>query len=379
MVRAALGASQTRIARLVLTESVLVATMAAALGLVLGSWIANALIALTPAEIPRLTSAGIDWRVLVFTAGISFATSLLFGGTAVWPAVSARLAAVLNESSRGSSGAGRMGRGLLVVQSALAMILLVGAGLLLGTLSRLTSFDRGFDVHDLVVARPTSAPARGASSQDLWEFERRVLQQVEGLPAIASIAAANSLPLERGVNTPMTIAGRPELTGTVEWRAVTPGYFDTLGIARSAGRLFASTDAAGAPAVAIVNDTFARRYFAGASPIGQRIDVGRFRGAAINPGLDGRHFEIVGVVQDVRDVSLRTAPRRTIYVPQAQAPTRLSMLLRTMPVFMARPRSGGAPVERMLKEAIHGADPSLPPPQVFPMETVVAARRGWIR
>ena len=262
---------------------------------------------------------------------------------------------------------------------AMAMILLVGAGLLLGTLSRLTSFDRGFDVHDLVVARLTSAPARGASSQDLWEFERRVLQQVEGLPAIASIAAANSLPLERGVNTPMTIAGRPELTGTVEWRAVTPGYFDTLGIARSAGRLFASTDAAGAPAVAIVNDTFARRYFAGASPIGQRIDVGRFRGAAINPGLDGRHFEIVGVVQDVRDVSLRTESRRTIYVPQAQAPTRLSMLLRTMPVFMARPRSGGAPVERMLKEAIHGADPSLPPPQVFPMETVVAARRGWIR
>jgi predicted permease len=371
-VRAALGASQARIVRLVLTESVLVAAAAAALGLVLGRWIAGALIALAPAEIPRLTSAGIDWRVLVFTASVSFGTSLLFGGAAAWPAVRIRLAAVLNEASRGSSGPGRMRRGLLVVQSALAMILLVGAGLLVGTLIGLTSFDRGFDVDGLVAVRLTTPPARDATSQDLWEFERRVFQQLEGLPAIASVAAANSLPLERGVNTPMTIAGHPDLTGTVEWRAVTPGYFETLGITRIAGRSFEPTDAAGGPPVAIVNDAFARRYFAGASPIGQHIDVGRFRGALTSPVLDGRRVEIVGVVEDVRDVSLRTEPRRTIYVPQAQAPTRLSTLLRAMPVFIARPRSRGGDVERTLREAVHAADPSLPPPQVFPLNVAVA-------
>ena len=266
VVRAALGASQARIVRLVLTESLLVAAAAAALGLVLGSWISGALIALTPAEIPRLTTAGIDWRVAVFTAGVSLATSLLFGGAAAWPAVRMQLAAALNEASRGSSGPGRMRRGLLVVQSALAMILLVGAGLLVGTVSRLTSFDRGFDVDGLVAARLTTPPSGDATSQDLWEFEQRVLQQLESLPAIASVAAANTLPLERGVNTPMTIAGRPDLSGTVEWRAVTPTYFETLGITRTAGRSFEPTDAAGGPPVAIINDAFARRYFSRREP-----------------------------------------------------------------------------------------------------------------
>ena len=372
VVRAALGASQARIVRLVLSESVLVASAAAALGLVLGSWIARALIALTPTEIPRLTSAGLDWRVLVFTAGVCVATSLLFGGTGAWPAARVPLAAVLNEASRGSSGRGRMRRGLLVVQSALAMILLIGAGLLVGTVSRLTSFDRGFDVDGLVAVRLTTPLARDATAQDLWEFERRVLEQVESFPAIASIAAANSLPLERGVNTPMTVSGRPDLTGTVEWRAVTPAYFETLGIARIAGRAFEPTDAEGGPPVAIINSAFARRYFADASPIGQRIDVGRFRGALTGPGLDGRSVEIVGVVDGVRDVSLRTEPRRTIYVPQAQAPTRLSTLLGTMPVFIARPRTRGGDVERTLQAAVQAADPSLPPPHVFPLTAAVA-------
>ena len=166
--------------------------------------------------------------------------------------------------------------------------------------------------------------------------------------------------------------GRPDPTGTVEWRAVTPGYFETLGITRRAGRSFEATDAAGAPTVAIVNDAFARRYFAGANSIGQRIDVGRFRGALANPARDGQRVEIVGVVEDVRDVSLRTEPRRTIYVPQAQAPTRLSTLLGTMPVFIARPRTRGADVERMLSEAVHAADPSVAPPQVFPLDRAVA-------
>ena len=372
VVRAALGASQARIARLVLTESVIVATAAAALGLMLGSWIASLLVALTPAEIPRLTSAGLDWRVLAFTAAVSLVATVLFGGTAAWPSARRPLAAVLNEASRGSSGPSRMRRGLLVVQSALAMILLIGAGLFVGTVSRLTSFDRGFDVQDLVAVRLTTPPARDVTTQQLWEFERRVLQQLEDHPAIAAIAAANSLPLERGVNTPMTVSGRPDITGTVEWRAVTPGYFETLGIARIAGRAFGVADTEGATPVAVVNDAFARRYFPDSSPIGQRIDVGRFKGAVTTPGLESQRVEIVGVVDDVRDVSLRTEPRRTIYVPQAQAPTHLSTLLRAMPVFIARPRTGGEHIERILREAVQAADPTLPAPHVFPLNATVA-------
>jgi putative ABC transport system permease protein len=371
VLRAALGASQARIVRLVLTESVLVASAAAGLALILGGWIAGALIALTPSEIPRLTSAAIDWRVMAFTAAVSFASSLLFGGAAAWPAARMSLVTVLNEASRGSSGHGRMRRSLVAVQSALAMILLVLAGLLVGTVIRLTSFDRGFDVDGLVAIRITTPPAAGTTSQALWEFEGRVLQRLASLPAIASAAAANSLPLERGVNTPMTIAGRSDAAGTVEWRAVTPGYFETLGITRIAGRSFAPADAGG-PSVAIINEAFARRYFAGASPIGQRVDIGRFRGALPNPARDSHRVEIVGVVEDVRDVSLRTEPRRTIYVPQAQASARLSTLLGTMPVFIVRPRSRGGDIDRALREAVRAADPWLPPPHVFPLHTAVS-------
>ncbi len=169
----------------------------------------------------------------------------------------------------------------------------------------------------------------------------------------------------------MTIAGRPDAWGTVEWRAVTPSYFRTLGIERLAGRSFENTDAAGGPPVAIINDAFARRYFPGESPIGQRIDVGRVKVEVIDPALDGNRVEIVGVVEDVRDVSLRSEPRRTMYVPQAQAPTRLSNLLGTMPVFIARPGSTGANVERALRETVLAAEPSLSAPHVFPLDNAV--------
>ncbi len=371
VVRAALGASQARIGRLVLTESVLIAVGAAVVGLGLGYWMSQALIALTPAEIPRLASTGIDWRVLVFTAALACGTSLLFGGAAAWPAVHLRLAAVLNEASRGSSGPRRMRPGLLVVQSALAMILLVGAGLLIATVNRLTSFERGFDVKGLVAARLTIPPASGTTAQELWEFEQRVFRRLEGLPALSAVTAANSLPLERGVNTPMTVAGRPDSMGTVEWRAVTPGYFETLGIRRSAGRSFEHTDAGSGPAVAIVNEAFARRYFDGADPIGQHIEIGRSTRTRPASPRDEASVEVVGLVADVRDVSLRTEPRRTIYVPQAQASSRLSTLLGAMPVFMARPGPDGSDVGRALGEAIHAADPSLPPPQVFPLDAAV--------
>jgi putative ABC transport system permease protein len=357
-VRAALGATRARIARLVLTESALVAIAAGAIGLVLGRWMSSTLIALAPAEIPRLGSAGIDWRVMAFTFVVSLATSLLFGGAALWPSATARLSDAINEASRGSSGKGRMRRGLLVTQSALAMVLLVGAGLLVVTLIRLNGSDPGFDVNGLVAVRLAS---RGGSldppdQPDPPDRTAQLLQQLEGSPAIASVAAASSLPLERGVNTRIAIPGAPDGAGTVEWRAVTPGYFRTLGITLLAGRSFETTDAAGGPPVAIVNDAFARRYFAGQNPIGQRIDTG---------------VEIVGVVEDVRDVSLRSEPRRTMYVPRAQASIRLLTLLKT-PVVIARPRSTGPEVERTLRQAVLAADPSSSGPQVFPLTAAVA-------
>ena len=309
--RAALGATRGRIARLVLTESMLVALAAGALGLLLGRWVSGLLVALTPTEVPRMAGVGIDWRVTLFTFAASLATSVLFGGTAAWPAARARLAEVLKESPRGSSGRNRIRQGLLVAQSGLSMVLLVGAGLLVVTLIGLTRVDPGFDPEGLVAVRLPSKPAGYETSPALWDFEQQVVQQLEGSPVIASVAGASSLPLERGINTPMTIGGRPDLWGTVEWRAVTPGYFQTLGIALVAGRTFENTDVAGRPPVAIVNEAFVRRYFRGVNQIGQRIDVGRVKGESIDPSLEGPGVEIVGIVADIREVSLRTEPRRT--------------------------------------------------------------------
>lgn len=370
--RTALGATRGRIVRLVLTESVLVGLAAGALALLLGRWVAGVLVALTPTEVPRMAAVGIDWRVTLFTFVASLATSVLFGGAAAWPAARAHVAEVLRESPRGSSGRSRIRQGLLVAQSGLSMVLLVGAGLLLATLIGLTRVDTGFDPEGLVAARLPSKPAGYETSQDLWAFEQRVMQQLEGSPVIALVAGASSLPLERGINTPMTIGGRPDLWGTVEWRAVTPAYFQTLGIALAEGRPFENTDGAGRPPVAIVNEAFARSYFAGENPIGQRIEVGRVKGDWIDPSRVGPGVEIVGIVADIREVSLRTEPRRTMYVPQAQAPTLLSNVRGTMPVFIARERFPGGDVDRALMNAIRAVDPGLPRPQLFPLDDLVA-------
>jgi putative ABC transport system permease protein len=370
--RAALGATAGRITRLVLAESVLVALAAGGLGLVLGRWVAGALVALTPTEVPRMVIAGIDWRVTLFTFAAALVTSLLFGLAAAWPAARAPLSEVLKESPRGGSGRKRVRQGLLVAQASLSTVLLVGAGLLVVTLIGLTRVDPGFKPKGLLAVRLPSGAAGYQTSHDIWQLERAVLQRLRGFPSIAAVAGASSLPLERGINTPMTIGGRPDAWGTVEWRAVTPGYFQTLGIGLLSGRGFGDTDVAAGPPVAVINESFARKYFPGESPLGRRIEVGRVRGELKDSSRMVPAVQVVGIVADIREASLRAEPRRTMYVPQAQAPTYLSSLRGTMPVFIARGRLAGGDAERALRSAIRAADPGLPTPQVFPLEDLVA-------
>jgi putative ABC transport system permease protein len=361
--RTALGATRGRIIRLVLTESMFVALAAGALGLFVGRSIASVLVALSPAEFPRMASIGVDWRVTLFTFAAALITSLIFGTSAAWPAAGSSRSQALKEQTRGNSGRSRVRQGLLVTQAALSMILLVGAGLLVATLIGLMRLDPGFDTDGIVGVRFASKPAGYDSSENLWLFEQRVLQQLEGSPVIRSIAGASSLPLERGLNTPIAIPGRQNAPSSVEWRAVTPGYFSTLGISLKAGRTFVEADNAGGRAVAIVNEAFARRYLPDVPPVGQHIDVGR------SPTIRG--VEIVGVVSDVREVSLRTDPRRTMYVPQSQAPDILSRIQRTMPVFVAATGQGPGDVQRVIADAVRAAEPALPRPEVFPLGDLV--------
>jgi predicted permease len=369
--RAALGATRGRIARLVLTESVLVALAAGALALPLARWGAAVLVSLTPSEVPRLAAAGIDGRVMLFTFAASLVTGLAFGSAAAWPAARTPLSKVLEQSARGVA-AGRGRQGLIVAQSALSMVLLVGAALLLVTLIGLRRVDPGFDPEGLVAVRLPSRPMSYETSGDLAELQRRVLEQMRDAPAVASVAGASNLPLERGINTRVSIGGRLEDPGTVEWRAVTSGYFRTLDIAVLAGRPFTDMDSEGGVPVAIVNEAFARRFFSRDSPIGRRV-VEIYAGELTEPSPAGPGPRIIGLVADIREVSLRTAPRPTVYVPQPQASTNLSSIMGTMPVFIARSRSSLGDVERAFRDALRLADPALPRPEVLPLEDVVAA------
>jgi predicted permease len=284
-----------------------------------------------------------------------------------------RLSEVLKEGARGSSGHVRGRQGLLVAQSALAMVLLMGAGLLLATLVSLRNVDPGFESEGMVAVRFPVRPPGYESARAVWEMERAVLQRLRGAPGVVSAAAASNLPLERGVNFPVSIAGRPDdFEGAVEWRGVTPGYFETLGIELRAGRGFAASDETGGPPVAIVNEAFVRRYFPDENPIGQRVEIGRFRGDYLHPTLVGPAAEIVGVAADVREISLRTEPRRTLYVPAAQAHDMLVDVLDRMPVLVVRAPGARGELQGRLRDRIREADPALPAPEIFPLDQVVA-------
>ena len=364
--RAALGATRARIIRLVLAESALVALAAGALGLLLGRWVASVLVALTPTEVPRMAAVGIDWRVLVFTFAAALATSLLFGGAAAWPASRARHSDVLKETSRGSSGRRRVRQGLLVAQSALSMVLLVGAGLLVVTMIGLMRSDPGFEIDGLVAVQLPTKPAGYRSSQDLWRFEQRVIERLEGSPVISSIAGASSLPLERGINTPMSISGRPDVDRYCRVARRDAGLFPDPRHPGADGPNVRGYRRGEWPAC---RDRQRRRSRAGTFLVRVR-SAGAYRSVVSRAALAG--VEIVGIVADIREISLRAEPRRTIYMPQAQAPAFLSSIQRTMPVFIAARRVAGDAVERALREALRDADPALPKPQVFPLDDVVA-------
>jgi predicted permease len=369
--RAALGATRGRVTRFILAESVIVALAAGVLGLPFAQWGVDVLAGLAPVDLPRMGTVGVDWRVMLFTFAAALTTALVFGGAAAWPARHIRLSAILKEGARGMSSRGRGRQGLLVAQSAVSMVLLVGAGLLVVTWVGLQQVDAGFDREGLVVSRVFGDAEDGWTPRALSELQHRVEAQAARLAPIVSAAGASSLPFERGVNVPISITGRAEFGGSVEYRAVTPSYFQTLGIPLVAGRPFGEGDEDSSPSVAIVNESFARAYFPDASAVGRRIDLGRVQGeypaSYANPGV-----EIIGVVADIREIALRSQPRRTMYVPQAQAAIALANLLGP-PAFIARSRPGGGDAVRALAEAIQAADPALPRPEVFPLSDVVAA------
>jgi predicted permease len=312
-VRVALGASRWRIARQLLAESALLSVCGSVLGLAFAQWGARLLV--FEMSGPRTASeldVGLDWRVLLFTAGVATTTALLFG---IVPALrSARVAPneAIKEQGRAIVGESRFGFGslLVVAQVALSLLLIVGAGLFMGTFSRLSSVRLGFEPDPILVvdANAKRSTVDPAARGDLYERLRRAAQAVPGVrsAALQSITPLSHSAWDTLIENPAGLS-LPEKERNVHVNAVSPDWFATYGTPILAGHDFTIHDDRSAPMVILVNETFAKKYFAGGSPIGRWVRNEAF------PGQTPPQMRIIGVVRDAVYDSLRDTIPPTMY------------------------------------------------------------------
>jgi predicted permease len=394
-IRAAVGAGRGRIARQFLTENLLVGLVAALLGLLIGQWTLEILLALAPGGLvrpeqiaimgegglPRAGEIALDLRVLAATLAVGAGSGVLFGLAAAGYAPTDPNATLRDGGSgrTGGPGARRLRSTLAAAEVAIAVVLLAGAGLLLASLAKLTAVDAGFEPDGVMVLEFPRTPENYTVEQ-IAGFEQRALERLRALPDVVAAGATSMLPLRGQFNFPMTIAGRPELTKSdVQWHAVSPGYFETLRVPIVLGRaLTAADDAAGATPVVLVNEAFARAYFGDADPIGQQVAIGQYEGQNVVDGFVDPPREIVGVVGDQRALGLRQAARETLYVPRAQTPAIEPDALGPSGVWAL----GGIVVRtddrvplgsRVTDGIVREADPNVPPPRVGTMSDVIGA------
>ncbi len=315
-IRAALGASRARLIGQVLTESVLLALLGGAAGLLLGSWGIDVLLAFKPENLPRVESIHLDGRVLAFSFALSLLTGFLFGLFPAWQSTRVNAGSVLPSAARSVTSARSPLRSLLVIaELALALILLIGAGLLGKTFWRLTSVAPGFNPAHVLALRVELPEARYKEIPSQTQFREGVLENLNSLPG-ARAAMISELPLAgNAINHNFLIDGRPPMPAGEEpelySRAIAGDYFQVLGIPILRGRSLTSDDRANAPLAGVVNEAMRRRYFAEEDPIGKRIRWARDEGVS--------WITIVGVVGDVRHFGLAQSEEPAIYTPYAQS------------------------------------------------------------
>ena len=338
-IRLALGAGQGRLIRQFLTESVVLAIAAGGFGLLAGVWSAQALSAFLA---DRVLELSLDRRMLGFALAASAITALLFGAAPAMRAARADLTPSLKPGSSTVRAGRRLGWLLVPAQVALSLLLLVGAGLFIRTLTNLRTMDAGFQ-GDRVVIATVNPGLNGYTTDRIRAFYAELVTRAAALPGVEAAAIADAPLLGGTYIDGFSIEGSPG-SAEVSLRMVGPRFFDTMGIRLLAGRDFSAVDLAGSPSVAIINDTIARKYFAGRSPLGRRIDV------------DGRPgTEIVGVIADTKYRGLRDAIPNTVYLPMEQA--RFLGAERTLHV---RARSDRDEVIAAVRAQIRALDSTLP-------------------
>jgi predicted permease len=366
-IRAAIGASRARLVRQGITEGLVLAAIGGVAGVMLGMIGVRAFLALVPADIARLDQVRLDRTVLAFTTVIVIITGVLFGLASTHVGGRWRPAGPVSLLMRGTAttaSARHLRQWMIGFEAGLAMLLLVVAVLLSSAFYQLARTDLGFDPRGLVAVSFRRIPATFRSAERVRATERALVARLAEIPGVKGVAATSVAPLgERGWNMPMTVVGRPDLTeGAVEWRAVSRGYADVVGLRIRAGRWFTDDDAATNRPVAIVNASLAARYWPDSNPIGQQIWLGVFRGE-IRPGSTPRALEIVGVIDDVRELGPTRSTRRTALIPHTGATG--------MPVFLVR-AEGVAP--DALRAAVRETDAALPEPIVSTFESRLASR-----
>jgi putative ABC transport system permease protein len=365
-IRIALGAGRGRVARQLLTESLLLAWIGGAAGVLLGIWVVDGLVAVAPADAPRLGEIRFNWPVFGFAAALSTVTGILFGLAPATQAWRDDLTQSLKEGGRSSaSWRGRSLRhGLIVAEVALALVLLTGSGLLLQTFVRLQTADLGFDPRNVLVGGINPPRTTYDTAERHRAFYDQVLERISALPGVEKAAMASVLPLSGDSDTDFQIEGRPANRVASEhpvtwYRLVSAGYFDAMGMRVKRGRAFQAGEAA--PSV-VINETMAARYFPGEEPLGRRL---RFNERS-------PWFTIVAIVGDAKTRGAAGSPRVETFVPywQYTEPGMFAILkTRSAPSTLAAP----------LRQAIASIDRDVPVSGVTTLSAMVSDSIGQPR
>jgi len=372
-IRAAIGAGRFRLVRQLLTESLMLAAAGGVVGVLMASWLLRLFLAFAPANFAGVQTIRIDLQVLTFTLAAAVLTGLVFGlaparrGFQTNPNDGLRDTGARGATSGATKGASRA---LVVVEIGLAMILVVGAGLMVKSLTRLQAQNGGFRPAGVLTFNLSLPPSRYATNDRVTQTYDQLVDQIRSVPGVESVAAINMLPLANfGFNTSFNIVGRPpfpqqERAPILELRAITPGYFTAMGIPLLKGRMFTAADTAKSTQVVIINQTMAERFWPNANPIGQRLSLDS--GAA-------NENEIVGVVGDTRSANLSTTPVPESFYPLSQFPqASMAMVVHT-------DLSDPATLLPAVRQRIATIDPDLPIARPRTMDAVVAASTGTTR
>jgi putative ABC transport system permease protein len=364
-IRTALGASRLRIIRQLLTESVILALVGGALGLLLALWGVDLLTRLLPKDFPRVESINLDFAVLGFTLFVSLITGVVFGFAPAWQVSRIDVQESLKDNARGSTGVRNRLRSLFVVaEVALSLVLLVGAGLLFRSFLQLQSVNTGFNAQQVLTMRLSPSGANFREDAQYIAFYQLVEERLRAIPGVQAVGAINTLPLAKGPTTAFRIEGRPPLPidqwPGVNYRDVSADYFRALNIPILQGRSFDNRDTAAVPLVVMINQAAADENFAGENPIGKRINFG---------GVDSNNqpvwMEIVGVVANVRSLELQEAPAPEIYTAESQdAFASMSFVMRTT----IEP----AGLTAAVRQAVQEVDKAQPVSDIRTMENIVS-------